>query len=547
MMQQNLKVPKTSDTPATPDEVPTQRKAIVHLRYERENVSNNTTNAKVQSAIRAAEAGDTRELFALYRDLTVSGSHIQTEFNKRKLSMLSQTSSVLPEDKDNKDDVEAATACRQMISDCENWLDGLIHQMDSVLWPVSVVEKIFRKGDMVTRPGKVPLMWTLKRFEPVKAEVLCFQQPWLYNADSQIKIDPNGWEPDLRFYNTDQDGRLLWDYSQTYAAIPIRHIIHRGHLLVSVRDNWGGPMRAVLFWWLLGALGRDWFGRYMERFASPFAVAKTDSTNNEAVESLKSALSLSTKIGGLVVDHETEVELVQAASSDGATAYEKFLGVCNKEISKLIVGQTLSTDAQSTGLGSSVGNLQGDVREDFRVFDQIKLGETLRQQLFKPFLEMNGLRGAAPRIVWGGMSVEEAKGLADVLVALNQAQLEPTDESIPTLSDRLGFQIQRKAMPDPIATGGAAAALKALSASIPSLGHPSDRIVDARAKALGQAYRGSMAPFRQIVLSSNSREECLKNLEAFYPDWNPTRLAAEMENALQICGAAGAAAGSEKG
>jgi hypothetical protein len=70
--------------------------------------------------------------------------------------------------------------------------------------------------------------------------------------------------------------------------------------------------------------------------------------------------------------------------------------------------------------------------------------------------------------------------------------------------------------------------------------HPSDRIAMARAKAMGEAYRGAMAPFRQIILSSSSREECLAKLSAAYVDWSPERLANELESALQLCAAAGA-------
>jgi phage gp29-like protein len=545
MMQDNFKS-KPGDGQSVEEqiakaEVPTERKARVSLRAEPENMASTADTKRVAAAIQTAELGDTRELFALYRDLTAAGSHVQTEFNKRKLSVLSQTSAILPENKDNPDDVEAAEAVKQMISECENWMDGLIHLLDSVLWPVSVVEKIFRPGDQLTGPGKLPLQWTLKRLEIVNHALLCFQQPRVAEAPVEL----NAWEPDLRFYSTGTDGRIIYNVNQAYSPEQMRHMIHRGHLLVGIRDNWGGPMRAIVFWWLLASLGRDWFGRYMNRFGSPFILGKTDSTSPDGVQFLKDALSLSTRIGALVVDHETEVDLKEAVTSNAADAFEKFLNVCNREISKVIVGHTLSAEAQSTGLGSGVGNLQSDVREDLRVFDQLRLGETLRNQIFRPFLWMNGFKGAAPRIVWGGLSPEQAKAFAELLKALSEASFEPTDEAIPTISDRVGFQIQRKAaVAAPSFGGGSPFALSALSAAIPKATDPVDKIAAQRAKALGEIYRGSMAPFRQIILSSTSREDCLKNLAAFYPDWKSERLASEVETALQICSAAGAALGT---
>lgn len=441
------------------EKIPFTRRSRVAQMWEHPNVRTNATVATVQNALRAAEAGDTRQLFALYRDLTIGGSHTQAEFNKRKLALLAQPHAVLPADKTKLDDITAAAACTQMIQDAENWNDGLTHLLDSALWPVTVAEKIFRARNGAEESNSpVPLRYTLRRLEPVNPTVLCFQKPYgsarnPNPADTGLVTLGDAWEADLRFYATDEDGRILYDYASSYPADPTRHIVHRGHLLVGMRDNWGGPMRAILFWDLLAALGRDWFARAIERFGVPFPVGHTDSKDKEAIEFLNSAFSLSTKIGGLVVDHDTQIELKEVAISGLADAHEKFIGICNREISKVIVGQTLSAEAQPTGLGSGTANLQSDVREDIRMFDCIKLGETIRKQIFAPFLRINGLRGAPPKIVWGGLSDEDAKTFADLLNTLSSAGFEPTDQAIPTMNERLGFPVQRKAVPLPAANG----------------------------------------------------------------------------------------------
>ena len=56
-----------------------------------------------------------------------------------------------------------------------------------------------------------------------------------------------------------------------------------------------------------------------------------------------------------------------------------------------------------------------------------------------------------------------------------------------------------------------------------------------------------MAPFRQIILESSSREECLMKLARAYADWKPERLAAELEEAMQIAAGAGLAAHGRDG
>lgn len=442
----------------------TAAKAKVSNSYETPNLSANATVVTVQNAIRSAEAGDTRSLFALYRDLTIGGSHVQAEFNKRKLAVLAQPHAILPADKTRPEDVTAALAVTTMIADADNWNDGLTHLLDSTLWPVTAAEKLFRArnlpGDM---PTAVPLRFTLRKIEPVNPTLLCFQKP-VGSAARNLNLNPNlnpaeptldTWESDLRFFATDGEGRVNYSYADSYPVDPVRHLIHRGHLLAGVRDNWGGPMRSIVFWWLLSVLGRDWFARAMERFGVPFPVGRTNAKDREAVEFLSTAFSLSSKIGGLVVDHDTQIELKEVAISGLADAHEKFIGICNREISKVIVGQTLSAEAQPTGLGSGTANLQGDVRNDIRMFDCIKLGEALQKQLFAPFLQINGLRGAPPKIVWGGLGDEDAQGFASLLNVLSQAGFEPTDEAIPTMNERLGFPIQRKVAAPPAQFGGA--------------------------------------------------------------------------------------------
>jgi hypothetical protein len=46
-----------------------------------------------------------------------------------------------------------------------------------------------------------------------------------------------------------------------------------------------------------------------------------------------------------------------------------------------------------------------------------------------------------------------------------------------------------------------------------------------------------MAPFRQIIIESSSRDECLAKLARAYADWKPERLVAQLDEALQLASA----------
>jgi phage gp29-like protein len=51
--------------------------------------ASNMSVDKIHSILRSAEAGQTDDLFALYRDIFAGHSHLQTEFNTRKLAVVS--------------------------------------------------------------------------------------------------------------------------------------------------------------------------------------------------------------------------------------------------------------------------------------------------------------------------------------------------------------------------------------------------------------------------------------------------------------------------
>lgn len=524
-------------TPTALGAPPTTRPSAVNLGSEPLNVSRNATAQTVQQAISSAETGYTRDLFCFYRDTLLGHSHIQAEFSKRIMAVLSAQPSILPVDKENVDDVAAAALIQQAIDDCENFTLGCSHLLSGFFYPVSVVAKVFRPASelLAERTPAVPLTWTLRCLDPVNPALLCFQQS--HQATVQAE-----WEPEMRLHTVAADGSVSWSVAEAQPLRPMEHIVHRGHVLSMAKDTFGGPARAVLGWYLLSILGRDWFGRAMERYGAPFPVAKTNTENTAAVAFLRSALSLSTKLGGLVVDESTEVELLDCAKGDMAGAYEKFIGLCHREISKLIVGQTSSSEAQSVGLnGGGIAKAQREVREDLERFDRMCLAATLKEQLFKPLLRLNGAKGRVPNIVWGGLDADAAQSLGALLASMKNGGLQPADEALPGISERVGFKVERMAAPAPGAfPGGNPLGLNALSAVLPDWTAPaSDRVAREKAAALAAAFRGELAPVPVILRASASPEEFFTNLQRFFAGWKPAKTVAVAEEALQLCAAAG--------
>jgi hypothetical protein len=221
--------------------IPIKRLTLSNPRYETQTIANTMDADRIHQVIDSAQVGDTRDLFALYRDIILSCSHTQGEFNKRKLAVLGDQLAILPTDKKLPEDVAAAAMVKTMLTSCPGWIMACSHLLDATLWPVAVVEKVYRQVSAAPKPKKSaqksalaststqPPRYQLSDLIPVPHQLLDFTTGVLRIRD----VDPVSGMPQ----------------TTTHEADPNRYIIHHGHLL-SAPDNWGGPMRSLVFWWL---------------------------------------------------------------------------------------------------------------------------------------------------------------------------------------------------------------------------------------------------------------------------------------------------------
>lgn len=399
----------------------TARVTVVSSNSEPASQTAFITVDRVHSIIRAAEAGDTRPLFGLYRDILLADSHLQGELAKRKLAVLGEQMTIIPRKKNDPAAKATADFCDAMVDDFPGWNQALVHLLDSCLWPVSIVEKVYAKDGAGG--------FRLTELVPVPHHHLDF------------------WRGELRIGLVDEQSGIL--KNEFDAPDPAKYIVHRGHLLTTP-DQYGGPFRSLVFWWLLSALSKDWWARFLDKYGSPFLVGKYPDNDEGAKGTLESAFAWASRIGGIVVSAEASVEIKQAAASDSGEAYKTFLEVCNREKSKLILGHALSADAQPTGLGSGQSNNSSDVAAAYHKYDAAALANTLRNQLFAQALSAARLIGPVPTISWGTVSVEEMTAHATLLTALKTAGLEPDDEALAIVSERAGYTLRRS----PIAPSG---------------------------------------------------------------------------------------------
>ena len=460
-----------------------------------------------------AAQGYTRRLFALYRDIIAGDSHILGALTTRKMAVLNKPMQVQPVDAKNAADVATAEACKAMLDRIPNLTYRLAELLDSALYPVSVMEKSWKPADV---PG---LRYDLATLKHQDAQLLDYRD----HVMKLEAVDPHTRQPCGRFEVVD-----TWDF-----------IVHRGHLMTAA-DNFGGPMRALLFWWLFSTQNRDWWVRFLDRFGAPFMVGRYPTGDEESRWTLESAFSAASRLFGIAVTDDTKVEVHEVSATHG-DAFEKFWNTAQKEKSKLILGQTLSTEAGAQGLGNGSSDLQGEVRKDIEAFDGLLLCTTLRDQLLRQFIEINGLPGRPPIIFFGAEDAGDAKEFAETLKTAGDAGFEPTDEAVALVSQRLGFEVRRKASPQPPALPGPGVKPATFDATTELL-KAGDAIAANAAADLSQAFRGHLAPIAQLLRESESAADFERRVKLFYADSKPGRIAQLIQEGLTAYAANGAGA-----
>ncbi len=481
---------------ATP--APTKFERKMSPMFQRQSQTGNMDVDFIHSCVNSAQSGDLAPLLALYRDMESSDPVIQSAISTRKLAVLARGWNIVPAANSGQRGQQVADEVAAMIERSETFLDACGWLLHGFVWPAAVANVRWVPGaEGFSHP----------EFRNVPLELFDFT------------------ERVLRIKDTDANGMPLG----TTHALDSRYIVHRGHMLTAP-DNWGGPLRALLFWFLFSLQDREWWARFLERFGSPFLVGYYDPNDDDSRISLVNAFSEATRLWGIVATKETQVELKEAASTSSGSQFKDFYEVAKREKLLLILGQTLSGDAQSTGLGSGVAGLQGEVRADVRLWDALKLSKCIKRDVIKPWLRINGYEDAPPDIIFGGFDPALLAGLAPFLESLGKVGLDLDDDGLTILSRHVGMNLVRKAAP--VAPEPMENPFMALMAALTPSVQANESIARAGAARLSRAFSGDLAPLGVIVRESRSPSELQARAGAFLATYRPGRGAEFMAEAL---------------
>lgn len=173
---------------------------------------------------------------------------------------------------------------------------------------------------------------------------------------------------------------------------------------------YGSPLAGRAFWYV-------WFKRnnvkfwtlYNERFGAPTAVARYGSTTTpEELEQLADVVRNLQSDTGVLIPDSIALEYLEARRGSPSSTFRDLADWCNDEISKVVLGQTLTTtDGRRSG-SYAQARVHDSVRQQYLASDARALGEMLTAQLVRWIADFRLGPGAPlPRLVFDYADPEE--------------------------------------------------------------------------------------------------------------------------------------------
>ena len=272
-------------------------------------------------------------LYDLYNEILLDG-HLTAVVEKRKIAITNTPLAFIENGKVNEDISSLATT--------ENFMHLLGYIIESKIWGHSLVELSFEEGTLV------PLLIPRKHVVPEKGIILRNQNDFAGFA---------------------------------YRELPYTNFI----LEVGEADALGLLMKAAQYViYKRGGFG-DW-AQYCELFGMPFRVAKYDGYDEKTRTDLENALKAAGSAAYIVIPKEAELSFIQNNTTGSSILYDMLVDNCNKELSKLILGQTMTTEASGA---YAQAKIHLEVEMEIHFADKLFVKNILNEKLI-PLLQIHG-------------------------------------------------------------------------------------------------------------------------------------------------------------
>jgi phage gp29-like protein len=368
------------------DEPQTSRLVSLHQQVAG-HPARNLTPARLNAILESAENGDLIAQHELFRDMEERDGHVFAELSKRKRAVIKLSWDVVPPRNPSKEEEQSTAYVKELLLDMPDLEDLFFDALDGVAHGFSAVELEWQR---------VGSDWTIIRAQHRP-------QTW-FQLDREQHTTLN-----LR------DGTL--DGSPLRPFGWLLHI----HKAASGYTSRSGLGRVLVWPYLFKHFSVGDLAEFLDIYGLPLRIGKypSNASDTEKATLWRAVAGIGHNAAG-VIPASMAIDFQEAAKGS-EKPFETMIKWCEQTQSKAILGSTMTSTTEATGLGSGVAEIHNEVRLDIRDSDCKQLAGTLTRDLIFPLLALN--KGWAdfrrcPRLVFDVTEGEDIKTYADALPKL---------------------------------------------------------------------------------------------------------------------------------
>lgn len=220
----------------------------------------------------------------------------------------------------------------------------------------------------------IEVMWAKTGNYITPTELRPKNQEWfIYDADGQLRLQTVG-------------SQLIGEELPPRKFLTPRYNdIHNSYY-----NPYGDRLLSSCFWpATFKHTSYKWWVTFAEKYGMPYLVGKLPSGQDNRREEMLEELQNMVMDAVAVITDDSDIMLQSVSGTSNADSYYKLINACEASISKVILGQTLTTDGNYQGGGSrALGEVHQEVRQDIILGDK-KIVERAHNQLIQWICEVN--------------------------------------------------------------------------------------------------------------------------------------------------------------
>src|SRR5208283_3100019 len=396
------------------------------------------TPERLAGILQQAEFGDPFLYLELAEEMEEKDLHYLAVLGTRK-NAAAQLDLVVRAASSGSEDQRAAAMVREMIADGPLQLDGVLFDvLDAVGKGFSATEIMWDTSGREWFPAQ--LKWRDPRW---------FAFDWISGEEVLVRtlkgeiVPVEGDAATLRPTHFGGPGILsslrggIGIQPMTAPLAPFKFVTHFAKAKAGLPIR-GGLARAAGWAYLFkNYILKDWV-TLAGVFGQPLRVGKCHpGASEQDKQALLSAVSRIGSDAAAIIPESMVIEFTEAHQNGGSELYQTFCQYLDAQVSKAVLGQTLTTEMPRSGGSRAAAQVHEGVRRDILSADARRLAATLARDLVRPIVELNmGPQRHYPKIELGLPDDSDVKVFAEIVAMLADRGLRVGQK---TILDKLGI------------------------------------------------------------------------------------------------------------